>query len=258
VSTLAGVLKPLMGFVEKLVKLGFRNIEIIDDWRHRLSDVKVEKLLALKDSWGLSFVVHAPFDGINISTPQFALRRTSLKLIKKSLYNAYRLDAKVLVLHSGFHSPIDFLKPDTTWRILIKVLKELDRVAGDLGVHVGIENMPANTFALLYTHQDALRVFKDLGSSDNIGLTLDVGHSNTISRCEVFKFMEELGDRIIHVHIHDNKGEEDEHLPLGEGCIEWRDVLKGLGELRLVGGLTVEATRLADALKSFKFLESLS
>ncbi|RLF06522.1 MAG: hypothetical protein DRJ60_04285 [Thermoprotei archaeon] len=258
ISSLAGILRPLKSFVVKAANEGFRNIEIIDDWSHRLNSGKIKELIELGKSYSLKYLVHAPFDGINISTPQPSLRRTSLKLIERSIRKAHKIEAKLVVVHSGFKSPFDYFRPKTTWSIFLDVLKFINRIASDLDVYIGIENMPSNAFALIHSHKDAMILLDEIGSSlERIRLTLDVGHSNTISNDEIKKFLLSLGHYVIHVHVHDNKGENDDHLPIGSGNIDWRmfvDMIKGL---KLIGGLTLEVMSIRDAKKSLKLLTRL-
>ncbi len=35
----------------------------------------------------------------------------------------------------------------------------------------------------------------------------------------------------MHVHLHDNNGRRDEHLPLGEGSVDWATVIGKLAKL---------------------------
>ncbi|MHC1601574.1 MAG: sugar phosphate isomerase/epimerase family protein [Candidatus Nezhaarchaeales archaeon] len=254
ISSLAGILRPLKDFVVRAANEGFKNIEIIDDWGHRLNSRKLKELMELRSSYSLKYLVHAPFDGINISTPQPSLRRVSLKLIGKSMEKAHEIEAKLIVVHSGFKSPFDYLRPETTWNIFLDVLKFMNKVASDLDIYVGIENMPSNAFALIHSHRDAMMLLDKISSLERIKLTFDVGHSNTISNDEVREFLLSVGDYIIHVHVHDNNGENDDHLPIGSGSINWRVFADIIKKLKLVGGLTLEVMNIRAAKRSLNVL----
>ena len=56
---------------------------------------------------------------------------------------------------------------------------------------------------------------------EGIGMTFDFGHAHTIGK--VNEFLPYVG-RADHIHIHDNHGISDEHLPLGDGTINWERV----------------------------------
>ncbi len=64
----------------------------------------------------------------------------------------------------------------------------------------------------------------------NVDITLDIGHAYCNSRTPVLEWIEVLGPRIGYVHLHDNHGEMDEHLGLGEGDIPVLDVCHSLEE----------------------------
>jgi sugar phosphate isomerase/epimerase len=249
-SSLAGILRPLRSFLTRAVELGFNNIEILDEWGHRLNDKRKRELLELKRSYSLNYVVHAPYDGINISTPQRSLRRAALKLIETSMQYAQYLDAKLIVLHSGFKSPLDFMKPKTTWNIFLDVLKEIDRLAKDLDIYVGVENMPSGGYALIESCEEALMLMEEAQALEKIGLTLDVGHSNTIGTYEARDYLLRASNHLFHLHVHDNNGRKDEHLAVGSGTINWASIMPLIKGLKLVGGLSIEVMNFKDAKKS--------
>jgi len=249
-SSLAGVVGSLRGFLLRAVELGFNNVEILDEWGHRLNDKRRRELLELKRSYSLDYVIHAPYDGINVSTPQRSLRKAALKLIEASMRNAHYLDARLIVLHSGFKSPLDFIKPKTTWDIFLNVLREINKLANDLDVYVGVENMPSGGHALIESCDEALMLIEEVHALERIGLTLDVGHSNTVDIHEARNYLLRASDRLFHLHIHDNDGKRDEHLAVGSGTINWASIIPLIKRLKLVGGLSIEVMNFKDARKS--------
>lgn len=88
---------------------------------------------------------------------------------------------------------------------------------------------------------DILQKFcKLFGNSNNLKICLDVGHAN-IPRASFLPedcpdpldiFIKEFKDKIIHFHIHDNFGKEDEHLIPGKGNIDWNKVIKHIESLK--------------------------
>jgi sugar phosphate isomerase/epimerase len=249
-SSLAGILRPLKEFIPKAVGLGFDNIEVLDEWGHKLNDKRKQELLELKRSYSLNYVIHAPYDGINVSTPQRSLRKAALKLVETSMRNAHYLDARLIVLHSGFKSPLDLIKPKTTWRLFLDVLREINKLAYDLDIYVGVENMPSGGVALIESCNDALTLIEEVHTLDRIGFTLDVGHSNTIGVNEARNYLLKAGDYLVHLHVHDNKGEKDEHLAVGSGTVNWASIMPLIKGLKLVGGLSIEVMNFKDAKKS--------
>jgi len=58
-------------------------------------------------------------------------------------------------------------------------------------------------------------------------LTLDLGHANLFGK-SIEEFIRKFHTKIRHVHLHDNDGRKDLHLPMGVGNINWEKILKTL------------------------------
>jgi sugar phosphate isomerase/epimerase len=64
-------------------------------------------------------------------------------------------------------------------------------------------------------------------------MTLDLAHADIRApRGQIAAFVGVAHGRIGHVHISDHNGKEDEHLPVGEGCV---DVAGGLAAIKATG-----------------------
>jgi sugar phosphate isomerase/epimerase len=61
---------------------------------------------------------------------------------------------------------------------------------------------------------------------ETVNICLDIGHAYCNSKVPVTKWIEHLNDKIGYVHLHDNNGEYDEHLGLGEGNLPIFEVCK--------------------------------
>ncbi len=75
-------------------------------------------------------------------------------------------------------------------------------------------------------------------------LHLDVGHANMGRSLgqpnAVAELVDAFGDRLGHVHVHDNLGADDLHLPLGAGTVDWPDVARRLRAAGYDGTVTIE------------------
>ena len=82
---------------------------------------------------------------------------------------------------------------------------------------------------------------------EGIGLTIDFGHANTIGKVDSFrKYLSHAS----HVHIHDNRGKSDEHLPIGAGTINWALLSPDLIH-RYSGIIVVEGRSIPEAKESY-------
>jgi sugar phosphate isomerase/epimerase len=77
-----------------------------------------------------------------------------------------------------------------------------------------------------------------------LGMLLDIGHCNLKLPKGTFSapaIIERLGDRIRHLHLHDNNGgEADLHLPLSAGHVPFKDVIRQVKKLGYDGTITLE------------------
>ena len=70
---------------------------------------------------------------------------------------------------------------------------------------------------------------------------LDVGHAFLYGGMKnVEKFIETFRSKIVHVHLHDNHGKSDEHLPLGTASINYKKVIKLLKMIKYNKTITFE------------------
>jgi len=117
----------------------------------------------------------------------------------------------------------------------IGFLKRLTTCAGGSGITVCLENLSENADQLA-------EVF---AAVPTLNLTLDLGHAELLSKENTsFGFLEKCPERIKHIHLHDNHGgtspDDDLHLPVGEGRIDFHKIFQRLHALQYNGTMTLE------------------
>ena len=105
------------------------------------------------------------------------------------------------------------------------------------GVLVAMENTSNNA------HQ--LKHFREIfARSPGLYLVLDVGHANIdVPKNQTREYLFSLADRLAHVHLSDNDGTADQHLPLGapaRGGVSWRRIAADLKSFGYDGTATLE------------------
>jgi sugar phosphate isomerase/epimerase len=86
------------------------------------------------------------------------------------------------------------------------------------------------------------------------GLCLDVGHRELFSRQSVGEWVHGMHPHIFELHLHDNRGVNDDHFPIGDGKVDFGGLFKKLDELGVNPVYTLEAHSPEDAVKSLKSL----
>lgn len=121
------------------------------------------------------------------------------------------------------------------WDAAFNSLEHLALFARQRGVTIAVENTPGE---MATPHN--LRQFLMETRLANVKLCFDAGHAQMGEGVEPgWKCVHDL---VVTTHLHDNRGEKDEHLLPFEGTIDWKSFLPALeGKLPLVLELKHEA-----------------
>ena len=95
---------------------------------------------------------------------------------------------------------------------------------------------------------------KTSGGNEWVCVCLDVGHANS-SRAGLSDWFDMLGEYIGHIHLSDNRAYFDDHLPLGDGTVDWPLVQKRWEQLNRRVPITLEVGDRNSVEKSLAFLE---
>ncbi|MCD6141767.1 sugar phosphate isomerase/epimerase [Candidatus Bipolaricaulota bacterium] len=139
------------------------------------------------------------------------------------------LGARTLVLHK---ESLGLLTPSS--RPDIPAIRRLAAAARAVGVMIALENGRDSMWAL----DLILDSLGDDPRETNLGICIDVGHANIsqdAGRQPIINYLERYRGQLIHLHLHDNRNERDDHLPPGAGAIDWRMVLDTLARIDYSG-----------------------
>jgi len=212
--------EPFKKMTEHLIKAETAYIEIVDDGFHTLNKQRVSMLKNVGESHGLKYSVHAPFADINIASPSKPMLKVMLKRLEKSISYASDLNAYVWVFHPGLETGVSMFYPGMSWLQNLKTARLLLKIASDYGVKIAIENVPEPYPFLMMSVEDFTKFYDEF--NEDIGLAFDVGHANLNGQTE--RFLTILAGKIVHIHVHDNDGKIDQHLGIGYGNIDWKNV----------------------------------
>lgn len=137
---------------------------------------------------------------------------------------AVELGAAALVVHPVFHSALHVC---AVGRAALERDVALGSWVGEelrgSGCRLAIENVPHNSWAYLE------ELFRRLPAE--VGMCFDTGHYQVRPERRLDDVVVAFADRIACVHVNDNHGLCDEHLPPGEGAFRWdtfREVAGGV------------------------------
>ncbi len=243
--------EPFQEMIDRLTKAEVEYVEIVDDGFHALNKRRVSVLRDVGVSRGLRYSVHAPFADVNIASPSAHMLKTMVKRLEQSIMHTQALDAYMWVFHPGAKTGISSFYPGMDWLQNLKTARALAKIAREYGVKIAVENVPEPYPFLMKSVEDFERFFAQV--NEDIGMVLDVGHSNVNGQTE--HFLNTFADRIVHLHLSDNDGKSDQHLGIGYGTVDWNSIANLLKKLPYNGTLVIESVeRVEESLQKLKQL----
>ncbi|QXD29200.1 sugar phosphate isomerase/epimerase [Opitutia bacterium ISCC 52] len=115
---------------------------------------------------------------------------------------------------------------------------ELATYGAEKNVKIGIEHFPDTDFPSIEATLDFIREV----DHPNLYLLFDLGHAQ-ISKEDPTQWLPEAGDRLLYVHLDDNDGIGDLHLPLTKGIqtrAELEDLFSVLNTMNYSGPVSLE------------------
>ncbi|MFD7241675.1 TIM barrel protein [Streptomyces massasporeus] len=129
---------------------------------------------------------------------------------------------------------------DTAWKRLAETLTPVLDVAASAGIPLAVEPEPGH---LLATLADFHRLRSALGDPEPLGLTLDIGHCQCLEPLSPADCLRAAAPWLRHVQIEDMRRGVHEHLPFGDGEIDFPPVLAALAATGYQGLTVVELPR---------------
>ena len=197
---------------------GFDGWEVVAEGDYRLDDpAGLARVRDLVETTGLAVSVHAPYADLNLASLNYPILRESVRQIATCIEHASEWTDRVAI-HPGYLSPLGRLDPGRAWVTHKEALREIGRCAVDHGVLACLENMIAIREFLCRDPGELLGTIEGI---EGVGACFDIGHAHTVGA--VPAFLDVLGSAD-HLHLHDNHGMSDEHLPIGAGTVDWARV----------------------------------
>jgi sugar phosphate isomerase/epimerase len=223
----------------------------------------VQAVLELTRATGIGVSVHLSYVDLNLASLMPGVRENSVARTNRGLEYASEVNAIVGVLHSGL---IPMRHPLIIPRAREALTQSLSEIAPP--VPIALENLALDGYDLLRGPVELEAVTKESG----FGNCIDLGHALVegcttevddgtgsgglhagLVRLESYK----TGlSNVIHLHLQDNDGSDDQHHALGTGGINWvaqRDWLRSFD-----GSATLEINGSeAEVRQSVHFLREL-
>ena len=176
--------------------------------------------------------VHAPW-------PSDPLSAHAVRSFPESMDFAKQIGASLFTVH---------LRTDLGIEAYAEALRPFMQLLREVGIGLAIEN------TVLTSPQDMTAIFRHLSGfgedmASHVGICLDLGHANLCreTRNDYLRFFDMLGPEvpIVHVHMHENYGDQDNHLtiftgPAGKDASGIRAFVERLKKRNFSGSIILE------------------
>jgi sugar phosphate isomerase/epimerase len=187
----------------------------------------VKEMNRLLQDAGIACTVHAPFMDLSPGGVDRTVRAVTKDKLKKSVEMANILNARAIVCHGGYNKWYFDGNKQIWLDASLDTWQEILQVAGK-GLPVMIENI---------FEEEPSTLIELFGS-----------------KISLEEWLTPLKGKIREMHLHDNHGTSDEHLPVGMGTFPFRELktfVKGLGDVIYTSEIHGE-TRAVEGIKKLK------
>lgn len=244
----------------KLAKLGFDFVEIGIEEPFSLPQILIKQknlILNLLEKYKMPAIGHTAY-WVHFGSSHEKARRGWIEEAKDMIQAAAALKINLLNFH--FYGRFGQVGANSKTRMIFvknftDSMRELVEFAKSRNITLMLENVPTED-TRLNGIEDFSYVMKKLPS---LKFHFDIAHAFIEGGMERIKeYLDSFSDKLVHIHIHDNHGKDDEHLPLGKGKINFVKVVKWLKETDYNRTITFEVfTSQKDAVRSREFLKKL-
>jgi sugar phosphate isomerase/epimerase len=222
--------RPLAGELRRLHGLGFEALDVTLEppgaW-----PVDGAELARTLDELGVPAVGHTAYH-LPIASQFDSVEAAARDDYRRQLAAFAEADVRLVNVHPQRHG-FEHRPRDEVHRRNGAAIARLCEDASAEGCSVMVENL-IHTFGTV----EALSAIFEAAPSAR--WHLDIGHAHAAGPGTLDALLASFGDRLVHVHVHDNDGTADQHLPLGEGTLDVEAAARALHQQQYDGLVTIE------------------
>lgn len=239
-GNLTNPLNDVISDIQEIAKLGFDYVEIGIEGpcgKREILEKKINEIKAEIKKRNIFIVGHTAWY-LEIGCQYEEIRKAYVEEMKKEMILAKRLGCTKVNLHS--HCQGMYIRDEKSKKVIInnyiKSLRELVAYANKIGIRLMLENSG---------ERGEITKFEDIKKIiDNVpGLYchMDLGHVFIWDGMKgIEKYLKTFKNKLIHIHMHDNNGKQDEHIAIGKGKIDYKKVYKWIKEINYNNTITLE------------------
>ncbi len=230
--------------IDHTKELGFDLIEIPLLELDKIDPPKIRERL---DQVGLGVCVStACSEATDVSSKNTEIRKHGIEYLKQCVHAAREIGATCFsgVLYSAIGGKLDGMPDESYWERAATALKEIAKLAADIGIVIGIEPINRYETFLINTCDQALKLLEMI-DEPNMKIHLDAYHMN-IEENDFYEPTKKAAPYLCHYHL----SESHRGTP-GTGTVNWDEIYHALGEANYTGVVGLESfIDVSDAMRA--------
>lgn len=198
----------------------------------------------------LTVTFHAPFMDLRPGAIDPKIRYVSRERLQQVFDFVPYFHPLTVVCHPSFDARYYVSNRQEWLENSVETWNHFLRLAEDLETVIALENV-------YETEPELLGQLFAAFTSSRIRFCFDTGHFNVFARTPLARWMEILSPYLGQLHIHDNSGQGDDHLPVGEGTFPFASLFTMLRERNLCPIVTIEAHSEGDLWKALRKIQMM-
>lgn len=241
ISTGIAYERPIGEVIGPLARAGFRAVEVCTA-PHHLDVADRAAVAAASEALrgeGLRVVsLHAPFGtDLNFAAPDAAQRRHTLDVMVRAADALVALGGRLYVVHPGGEDQRWTWDRHGRLSYAADSLRELWTACWERRLVLVVESPLPHLLG--GAPDDFDWILRQL-PTDGTGVCVDTSHLALGGHLR--EFVARFAQRLVHVQASDNGGTADDHLPPGQGCLDWPDFVAALARARYGGTFVLEVS----------------
>jgi sugar phosphate isomerase/epimerase len=199
----------------------------------------------------LEITLHGPFTDLSPGSPDPAVRAVTRRRFEQLLDMVALFKPRHVVCHGGYDKKRYFYMREAWIQRSLDIWRWMAESVGTLGSRLILENV--------YEHgPEEMKALIEPLAHLGVGFCLDTGHQAAFGRTPLEVWVASMAPHIAQLHLHDNNGDWDEHLALGQGSIDFDRFFRQLREIREIPPLvSLEPHQERDLWLSLEYLEKI-
>ncbi|MBR5597675.1 MAG: sugar phosphate isomerase/epimerase [Lachnospiraceae bacterium] len=191
--------------------------------------------------------LHGAFLDVTLHSADRKIKEISELRVRQSMEIAKELGIRGVIFHTNMIANFKDASYMQNWvQCNANFYKELLREYP--GIDIFMENM------FDFDPDMLLALAKEMKEEPHFGVCLDYAHA-TISKVSAQVWFESLKPYIKHIHINDNNLEQDQHKPIGQGKIDYKEFHKLMVENEMDVSVLVEVGQIEEQKISLEYMK---